>query len=169
MPNADSSQPIGFIPRFPAPAKYIRVRAHHKKEKTFARVFVAQELEGSGEASHLEENKSSASSVVGESGKNPGKAVWSLEFSSDGRYLASAGQDGKVRVWGVISSTEDRDAEESLNQGQDDANDDHGPPRLRAPVFKTTPVQVYEGHTGSILDLSWSKVRSLLATVTGLG
>src|SRR5947209_15433716 len=37
------SQPVGFIPRFPAP-KYIKVKAHNRREKDFDHVFLAQVL-----------------------------------------------------------------------------------------------------------------------------
>lgn len=153
--DADSAaQRIGFFPRFPRPPKYIRVRAHHKKEKAFNKVFVAQELEGEDEPSDPAYKPSSASSAAGQS--DGGKAVWAMVFSNDGRYLAAAGQDKKVRVWAVVSSTDDRSP---LETGGDNAQDDE-PPQLKAPVFRAKPVQVYEGHTGSILDLSWSKVRT---------
>ncbi|KAF7590909.1 hypothetical protein BBP40_002271 [Aspergillus hancockii] len=156
----DTAQPIGFFPRFPRPPKYIRVRAHYKKEKTFNRVFVAQELEGADDALNPPE-KDAASSVAGARGsKNTGKAVWALVFSNDGKYLAAAGQDGKVRVWAVIASPEDRhESESEEDEGQE--NDEH--PRLKAPVFKAKPIQVYEGHIGSVLDLSWSKDGSTVA------
>lgn len=39
-----------------------------------------------------------------------GNAIWALEFSPDGNYMASAGQDGVVRVWEVIASSEQRTA-----------------------------------------------------------
>ena len=150
----DTAQPIGFFPRFPRPPKYIRVRAHYKKEKTFSRVFVAQELECAEDMSNSSEKD--GSSVAGaRSSKNTGKAVWALVFSNDGKYLAAAGQDGKVRVWAVITSPEDRQESETEEDGSQDSDE---PPQLKAPVFKAKPVQVYEGHTGSVLDLSWSKV-----------
>src|SRR5882672_10435041 len=40
------SQPLGFIPRFPAPPKYIKVKAQNRKQKDFDRVFLAQILLG---------------------------------------------------------------------------------------------------------------------------
>ena len=77
-------------------------------------------------------------------------------FSKDGKYLAAAGQDRKVRVWAVIATPEEReDANGDEEATPVDAQDNSG---LRAPVFQPEPVQIYEGHTGSILDLSWSKV-----------
>lgn len=155
--DADAAaQPIGFIPRFPRPPKYLRVRAHFKKEKTFNRVFVAQELESADELSASPKKGASSSTAGLQSGHiNTGKALWSVVFSNDGKYLAAAGQDRKVRIWAVISSSSDRDA--AGIEGEDQ-NDDDEFPKLKAPVFRSKPIQVFEGHTGSILDLSWSKV-----------
>ncbi|KAB8234870.1 hypothetical protein ETB97_006366 [Aspergillus alliaceus] len=157
----DTAQPIGFFPRFPRPPKYLRVRAHYKKEKTFNRVFVAQELEGADDISNSSEKDASSSVAGARGGKNTGKAVWALVFSNDGRYLAAAGQDGKVRVWTVIASPEDRHESEPQ---EDEGQDNNESPQLKAPVFKKKPIQVYEGHTGSVLDLSWSKNNFLLSS-----
>ncbi|KAL4887438.1 WD40-repeat-containing domain protein [Aspergillus karnatakaensis] len=151
-----AAQPIGFFPRFPPPPKYIRVRAHYKKEKTFNRLFPAQELEGADNAGQADEEERPGTATT-QGSKSNGKAVWALMFSKDGKYLAAAGQDRKVRVWSVIASPEDRDSTDS--EGDDDEI-----LRLKAPVFKEKPVQVYDSHTGSILDLSWSKNNFLLSS-----
>lgn len=154
--SVDTSHPIGFIPRHPAPSKYLKVRAHYKKDKTFNRVFLAQELQGSGPSPKLADRRISMSSASPQNGDHTGKAVWALMFSKDGKYLAAAGQDRKVRVWTVIATPEEReDANGDEEATPVDAQDTSG---LKAPVFQPVPVQVYEGHTGSILDLSWSKV-----------
>ncbi|RAL14664.1 WD repeat protein [Aspergillus homomorphus CBS 101889] len=159
MDTDAASQPIGFFPRLPPPPKYIRVRAHYKKEKTFSRVFVAQELEGaSGAVGGSDKDASVSAAAAGPNEGNTGKAIWALVFSNDGKYLAAAGQDRKVRVWQVVGSPEDRDPAEPAGDGDD------APPRLNAQVFKSRPVQVYEGHTGSVLDLSWSKNNFLLSS-----
>lgn len=153
-----AAQTIGFIPRFPRPPKYLRVRAHYKKEKTFNRVFVAQELEGAGE-----KDDAGSSTAGSQTGQHTGKAIWSVVFSNDGKYMATAGQDRMVRIWAVLASHTDREAAELDDEEEDkDQNDDL--PKLKAPVFQTKPVQVFEGHTGSILDLSWSKNNFLLSS-----
>ena len=154
-----AAQPIGFIPRFPRPPKYLRVRAQFKKEKTFNRVFVAQELEGADGLSTSADKDASSSTAESQTGsdQHTGKAVWALVFSNDGKYLAAAGQDRKVRVWAVIASPSDREAAELEGEDQNDSDF----PKLKAPVFRSKPIQVFEGHSGSILDLSWSKVRDI--------
>jgi len=87
-----------------------------------------------------------------------------MNFSKDGKYLAAAGQDKIVRVWQVLSSKDDRTTHEqgedaagtTDGEGEDPYADGHGV-RLNAPVFMTEPIQQYHGHTGDVLDLSWSK------------
>lgn len=87
-------------------------------------------------------------------------------FSKDGKYLAAAGQDRKVRVWTVIATPEEREDSNGDEEATPvDAHDNSG---LRAPVFQPEPVRVYGGHTGSILDLSWSKV-CMLGTFSPVG
>lgn len=149
------AQPIGFIPRYPPPPKYIKVRSYYKKEKDFDRLFVAQQLGGARDQEKSSFEKGPAVSDV-EFGipAKAAKSIWALEFSHDGRYLAAAGQDKKVRVWAVIATAEDRQAHEI----EEETKNDQPPIRLSAPVFKSQPVQEYEGHTASVVDLSWSKV-----------
>ncbi|OQE44959.1 hypothetical protein PENCOP_c002G03451 [Penicillium coprophilum] len=159
--SVDTSHPIGFIPRHPPPSKYLKVRAHYKKDKTFNRVFLAQDLEGSGPSPKPVDRRISTSSAL-QNGDHTGKAVWALMFSKDGKYLAAAGQDRKVRVWAVIATPDERDDANGDEESTPvDAQDHSG---LKAPVFQPEPVQVYEGHTGSILDLSWSKNNFLLSS-----
>ena len=153
------SHPIGFIPKYPAPPKYIKVRSRGKKDKDFNRVFLAQQLRGRTGV----EIAQAGGRSVGHALPKPatigadGFAIWAMGFSMDGRYFAAGGHDRIVRVWQVIANEEDRRSHEK----EEDAASKNGQSvRLSAPVFKTIPVQEYEGHTASILDLSWSKVIS---------
>ncbi|KAL9105386.1 MAG: hypothetical protein Q9227_009442 [Pyrenula ochraceoflavens] len=157
------SQPIGFMPRFPAPPKYIKVRAQNRKEKDFDKVFLAQLLQGTeGKRKRSSED---AETSAHPAGTNPSssKAVWAMKFSKDGQYLAAAGQDKIVRVWAVMSSQEERQAFENEEDGKS-GNEDTSGMKLNAPVFKTKLVREYDGHTSSVLDLSWSKNNFLLSS-----
>jgi WD repeat-containing protein 44 len=163
------SNPVGFIPRFPPPPKYIKVKSQNRRTRDFDRLFLAQILLGDDKPTR--NRKSSIDSKIHSindvpavqppsSGRPATKAVWALEFSKDGRYLAAAGQDKKLRVWEVISSPEER-AKDDLESGIEDDVDNV---RLNAPVFKQKLVREYDGHTASILDLSWSKNNFLLSS-----
>lgn len=173
----------GYMPQHKEPPRYIRTKIHHKKTHEFGQMFLAQELAGTSpmvsdagengpaasDAMHDSTNgggKSSASvassSARGSTvrgGRQTGGAIWATEFSKDGKYLAAGGRDQIVRVWAVISTAEERKAqeeEELANRG--------GGERLSAPVFVEKPFREFKGHTGEILDLSWSKNNFLLSS-----
>lgn len=151
----------GYIPQHKEPPRYIKVRAHNKKAREFNRMFLAQELSGTAE-------KVSGSSTTGASNtpktpktpKNSG-AIWATEFSKDGKYLAAAGRDQVVRIWAVISTPEERQAHE---HEEDVSSRTLGGERLSAPVFRSKPIREFKGHSGEILDLSWSKNNFLLSS-----
>ena len=164
------SQPLGFIPRFPAPPKYIKVKSQNRRRRNFDRVFLAQVL--LGEQKRSKDTKPSDAQIVSidevpavpdsQNAVSTGHAIWAMEFSKDGKYLAAAGQDKKLRVWGVISSPEERDSEERMPENGFSPGSDEV--KLNAPVFKTKLIREYDGHTSSILDLSWSKNNFLLSS-----
>lgn len=148
------SQPIGYIPKYPEPPKYIKVKARGKKDKserTFDRLFVSQELRG---RTGLEVAQAGGHRINVNAKAKHGSAIWAMEFSRDGRYLAAGGHGHIVRVWSVIGTEADRREEERTEEVDG--------VKLSAPVFKSRPVQEYEGHTASILALSWSKVSTTL-------
>lgn len=148
---------FGFVPNFPTPPKYIHVRAHRKQKREMNRVFLAQELNPS------EFNAKNS-------------AIWCAKFSHDGKYMATAGEDQVLRVWQVLSSPKDRE-EMNESEEEDGIVEDNesvrrhfkrggggGSKRVYAPVFKPRPIREYYGHTGDILDISWSKNNFLLSS-----
>ena len=162
------SQPSGFIPKFPAPPKYIKVKAQSRKKRDFDRLFLAQILLDNGKTKsrrtsidskiHSIDDALPTTETTSKSDTN--KAIWAMEFSKDGRYLAAAGQDKKLRVWEIVTSADDRDGGERGSRSSTDADD----VKLNAPVFKQKLIREYDGHTSSILDLSWSKNNFLLSS-----
>ncbi|EEB06520.1 WDR44 family WD repeat protein [Schizosaccharomyces japonicus yFS275] len=93
-------------------------------------------------------------------GTKTGAAIWAMEFSHDGKYLAVGGQDRTIRVWTVYNEEQEKafrqmghtSASKSVNG------------TLHAPVFSTRPVREYVGHKSDILDLCWSKNNFLLSS-----
>ncbi|RYO76414.1 hypothetical protein DL766_000512 [Monosporascus sp. MC13-8B] len=155
----------GFIPHHKEPPRFIRVRAHDKKLKEFNRVFLAQELVGTcpqaEEGARRGSEKEATIHGYRKQDPNSGGPIWAIEFSKDGKYLATGGRDRVLRVWGVLATPEDRQAFEE----EENAADAEGKQqRLSAPVFHTKPIREFVGHTGDILDLSWSKNNFLLSS-----
>ncbi|KAF1944019.1 WD40 repeat-like protein [Clathrospora elynae] len=151
---------LSFSPKIPHPPAYIKVRAKFKKEKEFDRVFLAQELRsGSDKNSPPAAGSNPAPQSGSAATQNP---IWAVEFSKDGKYLAVGGQDRVVSVWAVIASPEERRAHE--NDESDPQSFGGEAKHLSAPVFQQNPVREYQGHTSTILDLSWSKNNFLLSS-----
>ncbi|KAH7083899.1 WD40-repeat-containing domain protein [Paraphoma chrysanthemicola] len=148
-----------FSPKVPHPPAYIKVRTKFKTKKEFDRVFLAQELRsGSDKKSPPAAGSNPAPQSGSAATKNP---IWAVEFSKDGKYLAAGGQDRVVRVWAVISSSEDRHWQERSESDQVGEGENRF---LSAPVFRQKPYREYEGHESTILDLSWSKNNFLLSS-----
>ncbi|KAF2762873.1 WD40 repeat-like protein [Pseudovirgaria hyperparasitica] len=156
------SQPIenlGFLPKHPQPPAYIKVRARCKKEKEFDRVFLAQELCSRATKKKQSMGPNGSQTSRRETDDNgSGNPTWAMEFSRDGKYLAAGGQDRILRIWATLSSAEERRFHEKEEAAAGQAQ------HLSAPVFQKKAVQEYEGHTSTILDLSWSKNNFLLSS-----
>jgi WD40 repeat protein len=157
----------GYIPEHKAPPRYVRVKAQHKKVRDFSRMFLAQELSGT---KHTVSDEKVPGLTTAEVNPNHHKlsklpktsgAIWATEFSKDGKYLAAAGRDQVVRIWAVLSTKEEREAHE---HEEDVSNSNSGGERISAPVFRSKPIREFEGHTGDVLDLSWSKNNFLLSS-----
>lgn len=178
-----SADNVGFSPRHPQPPGYIKFRARFKKERDFDRVFLAQELRTGrlrprsaggesvektksnelGNAATVDSAKSGLGRIKSESDSG-NDAIWALEFSKDGKYLAAAGQDKIVRVWSVISSREERRMHEKDEENSNGTTEGNAAQHLSAPVFRRNPLRVYEGHASTVIDISWSKNNFLLSS-----
>ncbi|KAI8299402.1 putative WD repeat-containing protein [Colletotrichum sp. SAR11_240] len=148
----------GYIPHHKEPPRYIRIKAHNKKNREFNRMFLAQELTIPQPEAN-DEKGATVTTSTGSRRSDNGGAIWATEFSPDGKYFAAAGKDQVVRVWAVISTHEER----RRHEDEESANDANGE-RLSAPVFRSKPVHEFRGHTGEVLDLSWSKNNFLLSS-----
>lgn len=139
----------------------VRVHPYKKQSKELSSLFVGQEFEA---------HKGSIST---------------MKFSFDGRYLATAGEDGVVRVWQVIedvridnfdihdvdpsslyfsmnhlSKLDPLDVpKESVGKTKLKRSSSTAcvifPPKLFRILEK--PLHEFSGHSGEVLDLSWSK------------
>ncbi|CAF2137887.1 WD repeat-containing protein 44 [Brassica rapa] len=118
--------------------------------------------------------------------------ISAMKFSSDGKYLASSGEDGIVRVWKVIEDKRSRPPRDCLNPSciYFEVNDhsqlkpvllDEEKPNKTTESFKKTsdsacvvfppkafrimekPLHEFRGHTGEVLDISWSMDNCLLS------
>ncbi|KAI0399171.1 WD40-repeat-containing domain protein [Xylaria palmicola] len=154
--NAVAFSSALYIPHHKEPPRYIRVRSQNKyrRSKAFDRVFLAQEL-----SPPTPVIRGPLSGSQAKAGSASGGPIWAVEFSQDGRFLATGGRDRTLRVWAVIATEEDRkayDDEENANSEKEE--------RLSAPVFHPQPAREFKGHEGDILDLSWSKNNFLLSS-----
>jgi hypothetical protein len=136
---------IEYAPKIAQPGSFVKVKFKNKKDRELDRLFLAQELRPSSQSLDKPSKE-----VKGKAEDHD--AIWALGFSTDGRYLASAGQDHVLRIWGVLSTPEEREQKDR----EDEEDGYHGP--FKAQVFKSLPVREYDDHEGPILDLSWSKV-----------
>ncbi|PHH88961.1 hypothetical protein CDD83_6813 [Cordyceps sp. RAO-2017] len=150
----------GYLPLHKEPPRYIRVKTHNKKGRHFNRLFLAQELLGTKPPSPDDQPGRAPATAVGNKILKAGDAIWAAEFSLDGRYLAVAGKDQTVRVFSVLSTPDERRAHEEDEENQDPGNGE----RLSAPVFRSRPTRQFDGHTGEVLALSWSKNNFLLSS-----
>ncbi|KAL3699001.1 hypothetical protein R1sor_017023 [Riccia sorocarpa] len=115
-------------------------------------------------------------------------AIWTLKFSNDGRYLASAGQDRVIHIREVVDHPFDKDydgkegMQDSVGEKWENAASD--PSQAKKGSVKTSrkksisgnspaklpklfwlsekAICTFKGHTEDVLDLSWSDKQNLL-------
>ncbi|KAL1565503.1 WD repeat-containing protein 44-like [Salvia divinorum] len=114
-------------------------------------------------------------------------AIRAMRFSLDGHYLASAGEDTIIRIWRVVEDErfDIPDADPTCAYFSVNHQSELGPLMVEkdkvsrrrthdesacavfpSKVFRILekPVHVFQGHSGEILDLSWSKDNRLLSS-----
>ncbi|KAJ1280123.1 hypothetical protein BS78_04G207600 [Paspalum vaginatum] len=164
------------VPRH-GPAR-VKVRQYGKSYKELSGLFMTQEI------------------------KAHSGSIWSIKFSPDGRYLASAGEDCVIHVWEVLEfervgkerEVENRVCNPSVAMVCNESSEtmvltapssgSHWDKKLRAKVLHNgeswssdrlmvpeyvfalseKPVITFAGHSGDVLDLSWSKSQYLLSS-----
>ncbi|XP_022962704.1 lissencephaly-1 homolog [Cucurbita moschata] len=102
--------------------------------------------------------------------------IWTMKFSPDGKYLASGGEDGVVRVWRISSanaSTEFLANDGNYNNKPREGKSSFSSKPLRfatvvipEKVFQIDeqPVQEFYGHSSDVLDIAWSNSNCLLSS-----
>ncbi|KAJ8107313.1 hypothetical protein ONZ43_g6773 [Nemania bipapillata] len=159
--NAVAFSSAVYIPYHKQPPRYIRVRGQNKRIREFNRTFLAQELVETYASSQSKQttppNEATPSEQPAKVDTASGGPVWAVEFSQDGRFLATGGRDRVLRVWAVIATEEDRKAYDDEENADTEKEE-----RLSAPVFHSKPAREFKGHEGDILDLSWSSLDSSL-------
>lgn len=148
----------GYIPFYKEPPRYIKAKTRNKKTREFNRMFLAQELSAVGPDKDDDSTRAPSMAVGKKILKGGSAAIWATEFSCDGRYLAVGGKDDRIRVYAVISTPEDRKAQE-----EDEVQCGNIGEKLSAPVFRSKPIREFEGHTGEVLSMSWGKNGFLLS------
>ncbi|XP_023740775.1 uncharacterized protein LOC111888875 [Lactuca sativa] len=147
----------------------VRVRQNKKRLKELSAVFIGQDI-------HAHQG-----------------SILTMKFSQDGRYLATAGEDGVVRVWQVVEDDRSNDIDIpdidpsclyfTMNHLSELAplmaekqkmsmlknlrrSPDSACVIVPPKVFRILekPVHEFHGHNGEVLDLSWSNDNLLLSS-----
>ena len=100
--------------------------------------------------------------------------IWCMEFSSDGMYLATAGEDGAICIFDVAPNRQTESTPLSKNVTFEDEAVTGAPrPTISygvAPdlgceieIISSKPIRRYWAHTADVVDLSWSNSNFLLS------
>nr|UNY85644.1 WD40-containting protein [Zea mays] len=146
----------------------VKVRSYRKRSKELSAVYQGQVIKGHD------------------------GAILAMKFSPDGQFLATGGEDGVVRVWGVAQSEDckipmddpscvylkahrqsglgpvDADNEKKCKVKGVKQSADSACVAIPTVVFQISkqPLHEFRGHSGDVLNLSWSNNKHLLSAST---
>lgn len=146
----------------------VKVRSYRKRSKELSAVYQGQVIKGHD------------------------GAILTMKFSPDGQFLATGGEDGVVRVWGVAQSEDckipmddpscvylkahrqsglgpvDADNEKKCKVKGVKQSADSACVVIPTVVFQISkqPLHEFRGHSGDVLSLSWSNNKHLLSAST---
>nr|UNY85587.1 WD40-containting protein [Zea mays] len=146
----------------------VKVRSYRKRSKELSAVYQGQVIKGHD------------------------GAILTMKFSPDGQFLATGGEDGVVRVWGVAQSEDckipiddpscvylkahrqsglgpvDADNEKKCKVKGVKQSADSACVVIPTAVFQISkqPLHEFRGHSGDVLNLSWSNNKHLLSAST---
>ncbi|KAL4276751.1 hypothetical protein HN51_059401 [Arachis hypogaea] len=98
--------------------------------------------------------------------------IWTMKFSPSGRYLASGGQDGVVRIWRVVSTDASSLCFNGVKSADSKVKPHNSAPKTQSFVvfpnrifqIEESPMQEFCGHSSDVLDLAWSSSDILLSS-----
>nr|GMC97539.1 WD repeat-containing protein 44-like [Ipomoea batatas] len=99
-------------------------------------------------------------------------SIWTIKFSWDNHYLASAGEDKVIHIWEVqdVEVIKPTDEQGNLKAKAPSTKEKDGsvPEYVSMPdavfSFSDKPLCTLTGHQDEVLDLSWSKSKLLLSS-----
>jgi len=94
-------------------------------------------------------------------------AIRTMKFSVDGRYLASGGEDGIVRVWSVVGNFQQYAHTKDLQNRKAKMKNlrNHPKPPLGS-ILNPSPYREYSGHKAEVTDLDWSVERKFILSAS---
>lgn len=154
---------------------YMRLSSRNRHiSPQFNKLFLAQELnqllngqasaDSDGESPHLDD--APIPDMDGHSDTKPASSqreILVMEWSRDGRYLATAGRDQVIKIWKVVSSPLAKLENERKVAGMSPRAKGKDKVFENAPVFHQFPVREFRGHSDTILALDWSKNNFLIS------
>lgn len=151
---------------------YVKIKSKRKSKnsKLLHRLLCVQQI--SHENTSSAEIGASPESTNTEASNISARSIWVIKFNQDGRYLATGGQDGLVKVWATITESMNNDTNESaspkkthrVSEKLQKIIEEAEANSYVTPLFHSKPFRVYQGHQADVLDLAWSKNNFLLTS-----